>query len=92
MYCLFICKIFVKCDFIVEILIYVFDNFVRSICMFKILWKKLGEWFLFCSCKIWKLICLLMINIKLCILYDVYVNKIKKVKVEIVFCIEILKF
>lgn len=82
-----------KRDFIVEILIYVLDNLVRSTCtcMFEMFVKETGERFLFCSCKTLKSICLSMINIKSCTLYDVHVNKIKKVKVEIVFRIEILK-
>lgn len=80
-----------KRDFIVEILIYVLDNLVRSTCMFEMFVKETGERFLFCSCKTLQSICLSMINIKSCTLYDVHVNKIKKVKVVIVFRIEILK-
>lgn len=90
-YCSCTCKTLVKRDFIVQILIYVLDNLVRSTCMLKCLWKKSGERFLFCSCKTLKSICSSMINIKSCTLYDVHVNKIKKVQVEIVFRIEILK-
>lgn len=80
-----------KRDFIVEILIYVLDNLVRSTCMFEMFVKEIGRAIFICSCKTLKSICSSMINIKSCTLYDVHVNKIKKVQVEIVFRIEILK-
>lgn len=42
-YCSFTCKTLVKRDFIVQILIYVLDNLVRSTCMFEMFVKEIGR-------------------------------------------------
>lgn len=42
-YCSCTCKTLVKRDFIVQILIYVLDNLVRSTCMFEMFVKEIGR-------------------------------------------------